>query len=104
MKLKDWLNFQGRSSASNLAKQLGCTRSAVSRWATGRGLPTVANVVQIQRLTGGAVTVADFVQPSAPGLDVFSVGSLRGLERELLFGDSDRILASLKVDGEVGNV
>lgn len=60
MKLADWLKSQNMTH-DDLARQLGCDRSSVTKWVGGR-LPRNKDVLKrIRELTDGKVTANDFV-------------------------------------------
>jgi transcriptional regulator with XRE-family HTH domain len=55
MKLIDWLKHQGMSQ-SELARQLGLNKAAVSLWLSGKQHPTYKNYLKIKELTKGRVS------------------------------------------------
>lgn len=60
MKLKDFLKLS-KIREGDFAAQLGVSQSSVSRYATGRAMPKPKTILEIERLTDGAVTWRDFV-------------------------------------------
>lgn len=65
-------------SQEDLAKQLGVTRQAVSKWESGAALPSVDNIVELARVL--EISVDELLQlekkSSEPGLSAESVGRL----------------------------
>lgn len=59
MKLAEYLKPRG--ATSELARKLGVEHSTVSRWAAGKMEPSLSMCAQIERATGGAVTVRDLI-------------------------------------------
>ena len=58
-RLSDYIKRMGLSMA-DFASQLGVTREAVRCWCRGDYLPSLANVSEIERVTGGAITARSF--------------------------------------------
>lgn len=65
-------------SQEDLAKQIGVTRQAVSKWESGAALPSVDNIVELARIF--SVSVDELLQlekkSGEPGLSAQSVGLL----------------------------
>lgn len=60
MKLADYLQ-KHHVSATDFATLLGVHVSQVSRWASGKRTPNLAQLMDIKRLTKGKVKSEDFV-------------------------------------------
>lgn len=58
-RLPNYIKRMGISMAE-FAAQLGVTREAVRAWCKREYLPSLANVSEMERLTGGAVTARSF--------------------------------------------
>lgn len=63
MKLIEYLN-EHKLKAGTFAGRIGVNRSTVGRWLEG-AIPDPGRIVQIQRETGGLVTLSDWA-PSVP--------------------------------------
>jgi len=50
--LRDWLDSAGMSQ-SDLARELGVTRQAVSAWLRGKSKPSLRKLLKLEDLTGG---------------------------------------------------
>lgn len=83
MKLGDWLKQQGISQG-DLAGQLDpkVTQGTVSHWCVGRHEPALEHVAQIARITNGAVTLDDWIDPSP-------LASAQGGQQDITGGPSD---------------
>ena len=69
MQLRAYLT-ETKTSMTSLAALLGVGVSTVHGWASGRRSPSLIVVQRLRDLTGGAVTVDDWVKPpTAAGLD-----------------------------------
>lgn len=64
MTLAEYLDA-AKLSRLDLARRLGVTDSAVSRWATGERCPSVTFAFAIERETGGAVPAASWQMVTA---------------------------------------
>ena len=65
-KLSDWIHERS-ITPGQLRRMLGVrTRSTISRWLTGQRVPNGAMLAKIERLTEGAVTKVDFLDPAPP--------------------------------------
>lgn len=62
MTLQDYLKAEGLN-ASAFAKLLDVTPSTVTRWLTTDRKPDLTLMVKIEEVTGGRVTMRDFVLP-----------------------------------------
>lgn len=60
MKLGAWLKQEGKSQAQ-FAKEIGTDQGNVSEWVHGKVQPSLATVVKVEKLTGGAVDFKDWV-------------------------------------------
>lgn len=66
MKLADWLHDYCMTPRS-LRRKLGITnRSTPHRWIHGERVPRPGVILAIEELTGGQVTLADFLDPAPP--------------------------------------
>ncbi len=67
MKLGPCLRHRGLSQKA-FAAELGVSEATVSAWVAGRTLPDMRKIPAIEAATGGAVTLADFLEaaPAAP--------------------------------------
>lgn len=60
--IKEWLSGPPRRSQVELARLVGVTQQAVSRWANGEDVPTDINtLLRIEEATDGHVTVESFL-------------------------------------------
>lgn len=67
MHLRDFLYRQGeRPRIAAFAREFGVSHSTVLRWCDGTAMPSADNLVEIHRLTDGAVTPNDMVLTEAP--------------------------------------
>lgn len=60
--LSRWMRDSG-TTAPAVAEQLRVTRSAVYRWASGKGTPSALHLADLVALTGGRLSVADLARP-----------------------------------------
>ncbi len=58
-KLRVWLKRYGR--VTHLAEELGCSRQTIYNWRDGVSPPTLDAVREIERVTEGEVTGADWL-------------------------------------------
>lgn len=67
MKLAHWIEQQGRTQRW-FAGEVNAPEATVSRWCSGKMMPRLDRLRQIERITGGAVTANDFAAaaPAAP--------------------------------------
>ena len=65
MELGDFLAARGLRQ-QDLAAGMAVSEATVSRWVLGRHIPDGRRLAQIERLSGGAVTAANFVEAIAP--------------------------------------
>lgn len=63
--LRRWRQAQGLTLAA-LGSLIGVTKHTVSSYETGRRYPRPVTLAAIVRVTGGAVTPADFLPASPP--------------------------------------
>jgi hypothetical protein len=73
MKLADWMYEQG-FTPTRVRKLLAVNRSTVWRWLDGSRMPSRAKIAEIEAVTGGLVTAADWADPSPPGCVRWVVG------------------------------
>lgn len=66
MRLTDYLR-EHKLTHAGFAAKIGATQAAVTRYVNGRRKPSLAKLILIERVTDGAVRVADFA--SATGLE-----------------------------------
>lgn len=59
MHLKEYLKAHGPSARSRLAKALGTHVQQITNFAYGYRHPNIQSAIQINRLTGGSVTLED---------------------------------------------
>src|SRR3954468_6832262 len=64
MTLAEFLRASGLSQRA-LARRLDVSDSTVSKWLHGRILPDARRLAELERLSGGQVTAADFLQANA---------------------------------------
>jgi len=64
MNLGQWMSNTG-TRLNELADELGKPVSTVHGWKSGRRTPSAADLALIEKVTGGAVTVHDFVRVPA---------------------------------------
>ena len=65
MKLLDWLRAE-KIDDRTLAERLGgCSSYAVKKWKYGERMPGAARIIQLEEITGGHVTLRDWVAPAA---------------------------------------
>lgn len=82
MKLADYMALN-HITPRQLRWMLGVSsRSTVMRWVRGERVPTSPMIAQIEALTGGAVTLADFHDPSPPNC-MWVVLDRKGRQREV---------------------
>ena len=62
MTLRQWLEATDRNG-SYIARELGVSRMTAHGWITGRFLPSLPKLAELERLTEGEVRAADFVRP-----------------------------------------
>ena len=60
MKLRAYIEREV-GSAAQMARILDCSESMVHRWLSGQSLPSLEAMAKIQKATGGAVLISDFV-------------------------------------------
>lgn len=60
MKLRAYIEREV-GSAAQMARILDCSESMVHRWLSGQSLPSLEAMAKIQKATGGAVRLSDFV-------------------------------------------
>jgi len=65
MKLGPCLRLRGLSQKA-FAAELGVSEATVSAWVAGRTLPDMRKIPAIEAATGGAVTLADFLDGDPP--------------------------------------
>lgn len=65
MRLSEYLAQAGLRQRA-LAERLAVSEATVSRWVSGRDMPSGRRLADLERLTQGAVTAADFVPPPVP--------------------------------------
>ncbi len=82
MKLADWL-FMQSLTPGQLRRMLGVDRATVHRYLVNKRVPRPDLLNEIERITGGRVTLADFRDPSLPHCAVV-VNDNEGGERTLL--------------------
>jgi len=83
MKLADFL-YENSMTPGLLQMRLGVSnRSTVWRWLTGERTPKPAMLGRIERLTGGAVTREDFLDPRPPRCSQVIIDE-HGVERTVL--------------------
>lgn len=63
MKLIDYLKLSKLDDEA-FAASIGCSASAVRKWKYGERIPRRHTLTRIESATNGAVTVADFFNPS----------------------------------------
>ena len=64
--LSDWMLRRG-IAAPALAADLKVSRAAVYAWASGSGRPTLRHAVELVKLAGGELTLADLIAEPTQG-------------------------------------
>jgi transcriptional regulator with XRE-family HTH domain len=59
MTLAQWIEKQGRTQRW-FAGEVGAPEATVSRWCSGKMMPRLDRLRQIEQITGGSVTANDF--------------------------------------------
>lgn len=65
MTLDEWLESQPDMTQSAFGRRVGANHSTVSRWRSGKLLPSWPQMLAILRATGGQVTPNDFIPADA---------------------------------------
>tara|TARA_R110000751_G_scaffold101306_1_gene195423 strand:- start:561 stop:1076 length:516 start_codon:yes stop_codon:yes gene_type:complete len=74
MKLRAYIEREV-GSAAQMARILDCSESMVHRWLSGQSLPSLEAMAKIQKATGGAVLISDFVdEPDLRAIEARSAG------------------------------
>ncbi len=55
-----WMESNGVTQ-SEIARRTGIPQTSVSRWVLGKAMPKIGAAVELERLTFGAVRVADWM-------------------------------------------
>lgn len=76
MKLKDWLDDK-RMTHDEFARRVGCSKSAVTRYANDDRVPRRKTLSAISTVTDGEVTANDFVGEPEPETDTGPVSACR---------------------------
>jgi DNA-binding transcriptional regulator YdaS (Cro superfamily) len=66
MRLGEWLDSQGDGAKTRLSRDLGVRWATVHDWARGESQPRLDMALEIERVTDGAVRVADLIRDPAP--------------------------------------
>lgn len=66
--LSAWMTETGMTAPA-LAERLGVTRTAVYRWACGRGVPSSLHLADLLALAGNRLSVTDLTRPEVSRAD-----------------------------------
>lgn len=75
MRLQEWLSAEPGRTKMGLARAVGVRWRAIHRIATGQRNPSLATALEIERATGGEVSVAELLKPGTSATADTDLGS-----------------------------